>query len=278
MILTLRESLAFLPMDAKTYSPAEVSKLAHITVRALHHYDEIGLLVPSHRNRKGYRRYTDSDLRRLQRILILRQLGFALDAIQRMLDEPNAELGAALLTQRELLRGRMKETQAIIRAIESAINALERGEDMDSETLFDGFDDFDHTKYEDEARERWGHTEAYREYARRTKDYSKEDIARMKVEGEAITARLAGLLASGAKAESDAASAIAEEHRLHIERWFYPCTYHMHAKLGDLYVSDTRFTQYYEKHAEGLAQFMRAAIHTNSARYRDKERERAQND
>ncbi|HUP88436.1 MAG TPA: MerR family transcriptional regulator [Longimicrobiales bacterium] len=251
-------------MEANTYSVSEVSRLAHVTVRTLHHYDEIGLLVPSQRSAKGYRQYTDSDLQRLQQILIFRQLGFTLESIQRMIDEPPTDRREALLTQRELLHGHIKETEAVIRAIDTAINALEGGTGMDAKKMFDGFDEFDHTKYEDEARERWGHTEAYKESARRTKQYTKEDWARMKSEMESLNQRMVEVMKSGKPASDAAATAIAEQHRQHIDRWFYPCSHKMHVGLGEMYISDPRFAENYEKYAVGLAQYMRDAIIANA--------------
>jgi DNA-binding transcriptional MerR regulator len=253
-------------MDANTYSVSEVSKLAHVTVRTLHHYDEIGLLVPSNRTAAGYRQYSDADLQRLQQILIFRQLGFTLDAIQRMIGEPARAQRNFLLTQRELLRGHVKETEAVIRAIESAIMAIDGGKDMDNKKMFDGFDEFDQSKYEEEARERWGHTDAYKESTRRVKSYSQEDMARMKQEMDAIHNRMADVMKSGKLASDPAATKVAEEHRQHIDRWFYPCSHQMHAGLGDMYVADARFTATYEAIAPGLAQYMRDAISANAGK------------
>jgi hypothetical protein len=121
------------------------------------------------------------------------------------------------------------------------------------EKMFEGFDE-----YADEARERWGHTEAYQESMRRTKRYTKEDWARIKAEGESIESRLAELLEKGVPAES--AVALAEEHRLHIDRWFYPCSKEHHLALGEMYVADARFRAHYDKRREGLAEYLAAAI------------------
>ena len=254
-----------MPMDTNTFSVGEVSKLAHVTVRTLHHYDEIGLLTPSQRTEKGYRLYTAGDLQRLQQILIFRQLGFNLESIQRLIDEPVTDRRNALVTQRALLQGHVRETEAVIRAIDTAIQALDGGKEMDGKKMFDGFDEFDHAKYEDEARERWGNTEAYKESARRTKNYTKDDWARMKAEMEGINTRMIALLKSGKKPSDPEAAAVAEEHRRHIDRWFYPCSHQMHMALGDMYIADPRFTESYEKQAPGLAQYMRDAIHANAS-------------
>ncbi|MDE0356877.1 MAG: TipAS antibiotic-recognition domain-containing protein, partial [Gammaproteobacteria bacterium] len=99
--------------------------------------------------------------------------------------------------------------------------------------------------------------------------YSKDDWTRIKAEGEDVMARLAGLLEEGAHAASRAARGFAEEHRCHIDRWFYPCSHAMHAGLADMYVADPRFTEYFEKRGQGLAAFFREAILANAARRRN---------
>lgn len=253
-------------MSMKTYTVSQVSRMAHVTVRTIHHYDEIGLLVPSQRADNGYRLYTDADLQRLQQILLFRELGFALDAIRAVIDESPAERRTALLTQREKLQGEQRRTTAVLRAIETAIQALDGETNMDANKVFDGFDNFDHARYEDEARERWGHTDAYKESERRTKRYNKDDWARIKDEMNAINTGMAKLLAEGRGPDDTAAMDLAEQHRQHIDRWFYPCSSRMHVALGEMYVADPRFTESYERHGHGLAQFMRDAIKANAAR------------
>jgi DNA-binding transcriptional MerR regulator len=250
----------------KSWKVSEVARLAHVTTRTLHHYDEIGLLVPSQRSASGYRLYAEPDLQRLQQILLFRELGFSLDAIQQLLDAPAFDRRTALRAQRDLLVDQKRKTEAVIRAVEKTMELLERGQAMDTKRLFDGFEHFDHAKYEDEARERWGDTDAYKESMRRTRQYSKADWAKIKAEGEAVTERLADLMKAGRKPEDAEVMAAAEQHRLHIDRWFYPLNHKGHVGLGDLYVSDPRFTEYYETRAAGLAAFAAAAIRANAER------------
>jgi DNA-binding transcriptional MerR regulator len=253
-------------MSAKTYTVSELSRLAHVTVRTLHHYDEIGLLRPAERGHNGYRRYTEVDLRRLQQVLVFKELGFALDAIARIIDEPAATRRAALLTQRELLKGQLRQTEAVLRAIENAIQSIDGDPKMSSKKLFDGFEDFQSPEHAAEARERWGHTEAYKESERRTRKYSKQDWERLQADGDDIVQRMHALMSAGSAPDSAQAMDLAEQHRLHIDRWFYPCSRALHVGLGELYVSDARFTQYYDRHAPGLAQFVSNAIKANAAR------------
>jgi DNA-binding transcriptional MerR regulator len=253
--------------DAKrTWKVSEVARLSHVTARTLHHYDAIGLLVPGQRTASGYRLYSASDLQRLQQILLFRELGFTLDAIQQLLDGPAFDRRTALRAQRDLLVERKRKTEAVIRAVEKTMESLERGKEMDTKKMFEGFEQFDHAKYEDEARERWGHTEEYKESMRRTKQYSKADWAKIKAEGEAVTQRLAELMTAGRKPDDTEVMDAAERHRRHIDQWFYPLSHQGHVGLGDLYISDPRFTEYYEKRGPGLAAFAAAAIRANAAR------------
>jgi hypothetical protein len=126
--------------------------------------------------------------------------------------------------------------------------------------------ELDPAAYEAEARERWGHTEAYKESARRAKGYTKEDLARIKAEMEDLEARMADLMSSGVPAEGDAAMAAAEQARLHIDRWYYACSPRMHAALADMYTADPRFRAHYEDRAEGLAEYVSTAIKANAVR------------
>jgi DNA-binding transcriptional MerR regulator len=253
-------------MSVKGHTVSQVAKLAHVTVRTLHHYDEIGLLVPSQRSAAGYRLYSDEDVARLHQILLFRELGFGLDAIAQVLDEPLAHRRTALKEQRDRLVLQQQRTGAVIRAVDAALEALEGGTPMSTEKMFEGFEEFDHARYEEEARERWGHTEAYQESERRTKSYGKADWARIKDEAQATTLALAALLDRGAAPDSPEAMDAAEQARLHIDRWFYPCSRPMHAALGEMYVTDPRFTATYEKIRPGLAAFVSAAIQANAAR------------
>jgi MerR family transcriptional regulator, thiopeptide resistance regulator len=119
-------------------------------------------------------------------------------------------------------------------------------------------------QYADEARERWGETDAYKESERRTGSYSEADWARMQAEQQANVEAFAAVLASGAGAESEEGMACAEEHRRLIDAWFYPLSYEMQINLAEMYIADSRFTEFYDKHAPGLAQFVHDAIHANA--------------
>lgn len=274
LTLTQREGLSY-RMGTRQWTVGEVAELAHVTVRTLHHYDAIGLLVPSRRSEAGYRLYSEADLERLYGILLYRELGFGLDAIGPMLDAPAPDRRSALRAQRELLVEKRRKTDAVIRAVDRALESVERGVSMTRDDLQEGFDAFANApaevkahqaKHGAEARERWGETDAYGESMRRVKDYGKAEWERLKAEGEAAESRMAELLAAGADPAGAEARAGAEAMRLHIDRWFYPCSHRMHAGLADMYESDPRFAAHYEARAEGLSAFVAAAIRVNAAR------------
>src|SRR5690606_23922627 len=103
----------------------EVARLAGVSVRTLHHYDEIGLLVPSRRSDAGYRLYDEADLLRLQQILIGRELGLPLEQIRRSLDDPGFDLRDALKAQRAGLLSHVHETTRMLSAIDAALAHLD---------------------------------------------------------------------------------------------------------------------------------------------------------
>jgi hypothetical protein len=137
-------------------------------------------------------------------------------------------------------------------------------ETMSPEDKFAAFGSFDPEAHDAEARARWGAQPAYAESARRTKRYTRDDWTTMRAEAEATTAQLAALMAAGVAATDARATALAEEHRLHIDRWFYPCSYEIHVGLGAAYTDDPRFAAHYERVREGLARYLRDAIEANA--------------
>ncbi|WP_030331433.1 MerR family transcriptional regulator [Micromonospora parva] len=246
------------------YTVGQVAKVAGVTVRTLHHYDEIGLLSPSGRTSAGYRRYDDADLQRLQLVLYYRELGFPLEEITAIIDDPAADPAAHLRRQHELLTVRLKRLQEMVTAIEFAMEATKMNIQLTPEERFEVFGDFSPEEHEAEAEQRWGDTDAYRESNRRASRYGKEDWLRIRAENEDWGRRIVALMAAGAPADSAEAMELAEEHRQLICRWFYECSYEMQTGLADMYLADERFTAHYENIAEGLAAYLHEAIHANA--------------
>jgi MerR family transcriptional regulator, thiopeptide resistance regulator len=244
---------------------SEVAALAGVTVRTLHHYDEIGLVVPSGRSEAGYRLYAPDDLERLQLVLFYRELGFALHDIKQLLDGPELDRGEALRGQRDLLVTRVQRLNHMVTAVDQAIAAYERGETMTDEAMFEVFG-AQQRELQAEAEQRWGDTEAYRVSHQRTRQYSREDWEELKAESEAIMVRIADVYRSGAPADSVAAMDAVEAHRLQITERFYDCSHEMQVQLGESYVQDPRFAATYEAIEPGLTVWVRDAIRANAER------------
>ena len=117
-----------------------------------------------------------------------------------------------------------------------------------------------------EARERWGDTDAYKESVRRTRTYDDAAKARIAAELETIEADFAEAMKAGVPAEDPLARGIAERARLHIDSWYYPCSPRMHVGLAEMYTADERFKAHYEERAAGLAEYVAAAIRANADR------------
>lgn len=249
-----------------SYSVGQVAVFAGITVRTLHHYDEIALLSPSSRNHAGHRRYDDADLDRLQRILFYRELGFPLDEVAALLDDPDADPQEHLRRQHELLSARIAELLKMAEAVEHAMEAKKMGINLSPEEKFEVFGGKDPERYGEEAEQRWGGTPGYEETQRRVARYTKDDWKRMQDEVADWGARYDALMEAGEPPTGERAVAMAEEHRRHITKWFYDCTPEIHRGLGDLYVSDERFREFYDSMRPGLAEHVREAIHANADR------------
>jgi DNA-binding transcriptional MerR regulator len=250
-----------------SYSVGQVAGFAGITVRTLHHYDDIGLLAPSERSHAGHRRYSDADLDRLQQILFYRELGFPLEEVAALLDDPAADPREHLRRQHELLTARIERLRKMAEAVEHAMEARTMGINLTPEERFEVFGDKDPEQYAEEAEQRWGGTEAYAESQRRAARYTKEDWKRIQAQVSDWEQRYTALMADGGPATGERAMDLAEEHRRHIGTWYFECPYEMHRCLGEMYVADERFKAYYDAMRPGLAEHLKEAILANAARH-----------
>ena len=252
--------------EARGLTVGAVARLSGVTVRTLHHYDEIGLLRASGRSEAGYRRYDDADLERLQRILFYRELGFGLDDIRKLMTDGDADAIGHLRRQHGMLLDRIGRLKRMAGAVEKAMEAHTMGISLSPEERLEVFGDFDPEAHGAEAEERWGGTATFRESQRRVSRYTKADWDRMKAEATEYGERLVAAMRSGTPADSVEAMDAAEAHRQHISRWFYDCSHEIHRGLGQMYVDDPRFTATYESIAPGLAVYLRDAIVANADR------------
>jgi DNA-binding transcriptional MerR regulator len=247
----------------------QVAALARVSVRTLHHYDEIGLLRPSGRSAAGYRLYDDDDLDRLHQVMLYRGLGFSLDDVAAVLDDRTATPTDHLRRQLDLLSQRIGELEDMRLAVERQLEARRMDIRLTREEQFEVFgEDFagNQEEYAAEAEQRWGDTDAWKQSQARASRYTKADWLQIKAEGEDVNRRLVEAMASGQAADGEVAMDLAEEHRQQISRWFYDCPPQMHRGLGDMYVADPRFTATYEQLSPGLAGWLRDAVHANADR------------
>jgi MerR family transcriptional regulator, thiopeptide resistance regulator len=250
--------------DTVSHSVGDVARMSGVTVRALHHYDEIGLLHPSHRTPSGYRQYTPQDVERLARILVYRSCGLSLPEIASVMAASGTDRMEHLRRQLELLDATAERLQQQRQLLITAWEAQQMGITLGPDEYFEVFGESDPRQYADEAQERWGETDAYRESSRRTSEYTKDDWQRLGEESARIETELAACLREGEPADGPRATAAAEAHRQHIDRWFYPCSYDMHVGLADMYVADPRFAAHYDEIEAGLAAYVHEAILANA--------------
>ncbi len=250
-------------LSSASLTVGQVSERFGVTVRTLHHYDDLGLLTPSERSPGGYRQYTEADLARLQQIVVYRRLGFALHRISSLLDEPDVDVLEHLRRQRDEVRARLDELRDLAAALDHAMEAQMSGRDLtdaDRRELFGP----DFSDQQAEAERRWGDTDAWRESQRRTRAYTKQDWREIQDDAKAIDDAFLAAMLAGEPPTGPAATEAAEQHRRHITRRFYDVSYEMHRGLGDMYVADPRFLRNYDDRQPGLAQYVRDAIHANA--------------
>ncbi|MDT5236049.1 MAG: MerR family transcriptional regulator, thiopeptide resistance regulator [Mycobacterium sp.] len=241
-------------MDANTVGA--VAALTGVSVRTLHHYDHIGLVVPSVRTPAGYRGYTDADIERLHLVLVYRSAGMPLDEIRKVLDDSSADVLEHLRRQHGLLLDQADRLQHTIKAVEELMNAHRSGIQL---TVEEQVEIFGTTafgeEYAAEAEERWGETDAWKQSQQRVSQFDKQDWIAIKAEGDALLEALAQAKRNGTVPGSAEANDLAVRHRASIER-YYDCGEEMHRNLVEMYLADERFTRYYDDVEPGLAQFV----------------------
>lgn len=225
----------------------EVADVAGVSVRTLHYYDEIGLLVPDDVTESGYRLYSEENVKTLQHILFFKALGFSLKQIQQMINDPSFDREEALRLQHRMLLEEQRRIHEMIRMIEKTIRH-EKGEiDMSHREKFEGFD-FSENVYEQEAREKWGDAAV---------DEGNENVLSQQ---EAINEQFRRLAALRMHAPHS------NEVQEAIHAWYEllqtigTYSYEAFQGLGELYVADERFTENIDQFGEGLASFLREAM------------------
>lgn len=236
------------------WSTAQVAQMSTVTSRTLRHYDEIGLLAPAWVGGNGYRYYEPEQLRRLQQILVLRELGLSLDTITRVLDGQTDEL-AALREHRGQLRAEAERLGRLTDTVSRTIAHLEGGEDMPADEMFNGFE---HNPYEEEAKQRWGNA-VVEESKRRVAKLSREQAKQVQRDYAEVTGKMAELLRAGTPVEDPAVQDAVDGHYRWVSTFWTP-NREAYIGLGNLYVDDSRFTENIDKTQPGLAAYLRDAM------------------
>jgi len=251
----------------KAYTVSQVAKMAGVSVRALHHYDQIGLLKPSARTGAGYRLYGEPELLRLQQILFFKELDMPLGEVRQILDDPGFDQMAALEHHRQLLHRRMERLKRLLKTIDRTIDKLTEDDmTLTDEELYEGFTTEQIERYKREAREMSGPAQV-EESEQRVKKMSRAEWKAVGAEGEAVTTALAAL-ADREPGDAEVQALIARHHAW-IEN-FYPCSAEIYRGLAQGYVEHPEFRAFYEKYRPGLADFMSAAMNHYADQVLDK--------
>ncbi|MFI9485033.1 MerR family transcriptional regulator [Promicromonospora sp. NPDC052451] len=249
------------PPDGLTVGGA--ASAVGVTVRTLHHWDELGLASPSRRTTGGHRLYDAADVTRLHRIRLYRELGVPLSDVAALLDAPAEHAEESLLRQRDQVRDRIRHLERSAEALDRLIEARRSGVLLTPEDQAKIFGADWQPAWTAEARERWGDTAQWAQYAERAADRGPEDYRRIVADLEVLHADLGAAVREGVPPDSARARALAERHRASIGAYF-DCTHSMHVCLGRTYVTDPGYRSFYDGIAPGLAGWLRDAVDANA--------------
>ena len=237
----------------------EVSMLLGISVRALHHWDETGLVHPSRRSAAGYRLYCEADIMRIQQVLVYRQTGMNLADIKTVLDEPETDAMTHLRRQRELVQGQVSHLQQMLNSIDMVMEIHQSGARISVAEMAEIWGTDWDPVYVEEARARWGDTPEWAESYQRKARMSRADWERAHEETVALESALAEAMRNGVEPGSPEANALARWHRKDFNRWF-EVSISKQVLIARGYVADERFARYYDKRAPGLAAWLKDVI------------------
>jgi len=238
------------------YTVKQLSRMAGITPRTLHYYDEIGLLHPAQVGENGYRYYDEKSLLRLQQILLYRELDLSLEDIRRILGRRDFDVLGALENHKEQLQQRIANLNRLIRTVDNTITYLKGTTTMSQAKLFDGFNEEQEKAMEQEAMQMYD-PETVKASYKKWRSYTKADKERIGEEGNAIYRDMVAAMPKGAA--SPEVQAIVERWRKHMDYFWTPGLDQL-LGLADLYNDDPRFKANYDKVHPDLAEFMREAV------------------
>ncbi len=229
-------------------SIGEAADRLGVSVRTLRWYDRIGLVKPAQVGENGYRYYDGQTMALLQQVLFYRELELPLKEIGELLQAPEDTRRRALEAHRHLLELKKQQLEGLLRLVDDTLGGTSMKRPLVTRTDIDAA----RAAYAEEAKARWGHTDAWKE------SRDKEVTADAQSRAEAIFARFAGL--RGADPADPAVQALVKEWQDHITACHYTCTKEILAGLGLMYVGDGRFTEHIDRFGTGTAQLMADAI------------------
>jgi MerR family transcriptional regulator, thiopeptide resistance regulator len=243
-------------MNRSMLTVKQLSKLAGVTPRTLHHYDQIGLLKPSRVGDNGYRYYGEESVLQLQQILFYRELGIPLDDIKRIMGRRDFDVLGALRSHKEALQKQVARLNRLINTVDNTINHLKGNSIMSEQGYFEGFTEEEQEKYALEAEQIYD-PEAVRESNRKWKSYPAAKKEAIMAEGKAIYLDMIAAMPKGA--DSSEVQSIVERWRKHMDYFWTPNLEQLRA-LANGYVEDPRFKATFDKIHPGLAEFVREAV------------------
>jgi DNA-binding transcriptional MerR regulator len=245
--------------DAVDLTVGQAAARVGVTVRTLHHWDEIALARPSSRSAAGYRLYAEGDLERLRRIVVYRELGLDLEAIRSVLDDPGADVVVALRAQQHQLAARIEHLHALGDGLARMVDAHEHGLLMTAEEQTATFGPGWNPQWPAEARQRYGDTPEWRQYAERSASRTADDWQAVADAAAAHDQTLADAMNAGVEPGSPAADALVTQHR-EVFSAYFPISRQMQVVLGRMFEADPAYAAHYERVGTGLASWLRRII------------------
>jgi DNA-binding transcriptional MerR regulator len=250
------------------FTVKQLSKLAGVTPRTLHHYDAIGLLKPSHVGDNGYRYYGEESLLRLQQILFYRELGIPLEDVKKIMGRRDFDVLGALQSHKEALKKQVTRLNRLIATVDNTIGHLKGNHSMSNKAYFEGFSEEQQEKYAAEAEQMYD-PETVRESNRKWKAYSAAKKEAILAEGKAIYMDMIAAMSKGAVSRE--VQGIVERWRKHMDYFWTPRLDQL-LPLVDGYNADPRFKANFDKMHPRLAEFFREAVKVYVANRKNKKR------
>lgn len=237
------------------YSVHKLAKISGVSVRALHYYDEMGLLNPKRMKWNNYRVYSEEDLLLLQQIIFYKELDFPLDEIKKIIGNKNFDFIKALNSHKQEIIKKRKRIDEVLKTIDKTILKITKNKKMKDDELFDSLIEKHEKEYAKEAEQKWGSAEAYKQSKDRVAKMSKEDMKKVLEKQTEVANAIASCMKEGVGVSSGKVQSLVREHYNDL-RAFYEPNKKMYLGLAQMYVDDPRFKKHYDDIEQGLAQYL----------------------